>query len=102
MFPKSEFLVENLNSESYLLSTPKKIKDFSDEIDKINKSDSNFTLGIALDIPQLLQSRKFRNTDFYGSEIENLFEELMASRDNIISIHLWGARGGEQDGGKGE
>ena len=100
VFPKAEYVVENLsdNKSKSLLQDEGSINLLSEWIDNIGKDNDNFTLGIALDIPQLLKANGLRNINAKGKEIEDLFKSLEKSEHNIRSIHLWGARGGNQDG----
>lgn len=101
-FPKAEFVIENSSVERLLFAKPEEIKVLSDRIDKEKKdcknSSSNeyndFRVGIALDIPQLLYSKKLRSStdDVTEDKIKNLFEELKGAQHNITSIHISGSR----------
>ena len=101
-FPKAEFVIENSWKKGFLFAKPEEIKVLSDRIDKEKKdcknSSSNeyndFRVGIALDIPQLLYSKKLRSStdDVTEDKIKDLFEELKGAQHNITSIHISGSR----------
>lgn len=95
IFPGAEIVVENSNADRYLLSQPYQIEQLFETFDNYNRD--SFKIGLALDIPQLLQANYLRSPSANVEELKQLLEELKPFKEQIRVIHLWGAKGGDDD-----
>lgn len=89
-FPKVTLLLENRNGARYkgggfIVSNINQLKEFSKLLD-----DSEMSLKITLDLPQLLSAHKFDNTKL--DLLDELFRDIYKIRHNILGIHLWGKK----------